>query len=208
MGRMARLNLSAALTLLVGCSRPAIPDPRSAVEAYAKALVRGDAETVYRMMTVESQRTYGRAGTRAMLADAREELGREGRALLAGPSETRTVARVRYVDGERAELVLEHGKLGIRAADVLPYAARTPEEALSSLRAALGRRSYPALVRLLSSESRSAAESDLRALVEGLGDPDTLDIRVHGEEADVVVPGGHTVKLKREAGVWRVRDFD
>ena len=205
---MAELRFWPAVALLVACSRPAIPDPRGAVEAYAKALARGDADAVYQMMTAESQRTYGRAGTQAMLADAREELGREGRALLAAPAETRTVATIRYVDGERAELVLERGKVGIRAADVLPYAARTPEEALSSLRAALGRRSYPALVRLLSSESRSAAESDLRALVEGLEDPDSLEVRVHGDEADVQVPGGHSVKLKREAGVWRVRDFD
>jgi hypothetical protein len=205
---MVRRCLGLSVALLTACSRPAVPDPRSAVEAYAKALVRGDAEAVYQMMTPESQRTYGRAGTQAMLRDAREEVAQEGRALLGTPAETRTVATVRYVDGERAELVLERGRLGIRAADVLPYAARTPEEALAGLRAALGRRSYPALVRLLSSESRSAAEDDLRALVEGLEDPETLEVRLHGDEAEVQVPGGHSVKLKREAGIWRVRDFD
>jgi hypothetical protein len=205
---MARLSLCLSAALLAACSRPAVPEPRSAVEAYAKALVRGDAEAVYQMMTPESQRTYGRAGTQAMLRDAREELAQEGRSLLATPPETRTAAIVRYVDGERAELVLERGKLGIRAADVLPYAARTPEEALAGLRAALGRRSYAALVRLLSSESRSAAENDLRTLVEGLEDPETLEVQVHGDEAEVQVPGGHSVKLKREAGIWRVRDFD
>ena len=26
--------------------------------------------------------------------------------------------------------------------------------------------------------------------------------------AEVLVPGGHRVKLKREAGVWRIQDFD
>jgi hypothetical protein len=205
---MARLCLWLPVAVSAACSRPAVPDPRGAVEAYARALARGDSEAVYQMMTAESRRTYGRAGTQAMLGDGREELAQEGRALLASPAQTRSVATVRYVDGERAELVLERGRLGIRAADVLPYAARTPEEALAGLRAALGRRSYPALVRLLSSESRSAAESDLRALVEGLEDPETLEVRVQGDEAEVQVPGGHSVKLKREAGIWRVRDFD
>jgi hypothetical protein len=205
---MVRQGSWASVALLVACSRPAVPDPRAAVDAYAKALARGDADAVYRMMTVESRREYGLDGTRRLLSDARQELAQEGRALARAPGEIRTVATVRFVDGERAELVLERGKLCIRTADVLPYAARTPEEALASLRAALGRRSYPALVRVLSSESRSAAEQELRALVEGLENPDALDVRVRGDEAEVQVPGGHSVKLRREAGIWRVRDVD
>ena len=32
--------------------------------------------------------------------------------------------------------------------------------------------------------------------------------RVRGDEAEVQVPGGHWVRLKQEAGIWRVRDFD
>jgi len=31
---------------------------------------------------------------------------------------------------------------------------------------------------------------------------------VTGDAATVSVPGGHSVKLKREGGVWRVDDFD
>jgi hypothetical protein len=61
---------------------------------------------------------------------------------------------------------------------------------------------------VLTPSSGTTVESDLRTLVEGLKDPSSLEVRVRDEEAEVDVPGGHTVKLKREAGVWRIRDFD
>ena len=44
--------------------------------------------------------------------------------------------------------------------------------------------------------------------MEGLENPDTLDVKVSGDNAVVSVPGGHQVKLRREAGVWHVQDFD
>ena len=38
--------------------------------------------------------------------------------------------------------------------------------------------------------------------------PETLHVTVTGDAAVVTVPIGHTVKLKRDGGVWRVDDFD
>ena len=73
---------------------------------------------------------------------------------------------------------------------------------------ALARRSYAGVVRVLSSESRSAVENDMKSLVQGLEQPETLEVKVTGDRAQVQVPGGHSVKLKREAGFWRVEDFD
>ena len=61
---------------------------------------------------------------------------------------------------------------------------------------------------MLSLETRDALETDLRSLVEGLENPQTLDVKVSGDNAVVTVPGGHQVKLKREAGVWKIQDFD
>ena len=65
-----------------------------------------------------------------------------------------------------------------------------------------------ALLGVLSAETRQALEGDLKSLVEGLENPDTLDVKVSGDHAVVEVPGGHQVKLRREAGVWHVQDFD
>ncbi|MGH7295028.1 MAG: hypothetical protein ACRELB_08845, partial [Polyangiaceae bacterium] len=80
--------------------------------------------------------------------------------------------------------------------------------ALEQLRRVLARRSYAGLMRVLSPTTRAAVENDLRTLVDGLGEPGTLPVQTSGDTAVVKVPGGHQVKLKREAGVWRVEDFD
>jgi hypothetical protein len=115
---------------------------------------------------------------------------------------------VRYDDGERAVLDLEDGVFKVGSADALPSAPRTPAEALGALRKALARRSYPALVRVLSAETQTALESDWDALVRGLEDPETLDVRVQGDRAEVQLSGGHVVKLRRELGVWRIEDLE
>jgi hypothetical protein len=56
--------------------------------------------------------------------------------------------------------------------------------------------------------TRAMIEQDLRALVEGLEKSETLQVQTNGDVANVTVPGGHHVKLKREAGIWRVDNFD
>ena len=156
-----------AILLLVACSRPSIPDPRAAATAYAEAAQRGDADVIYGMLSSDAQRDYGQEGVRKLVADTREELRQHGKALASEKISSQTEAVVRYADGEQAELVLQDGVLKINAVAALPAGARTPAEALDELRQALARRSYSGLVRVLTSESRSALENDMRSLVEG-----------------------------------------
>ena len=117
-------------------------------------------------------------------------------------------AETRFSDGESATLQLEDGRFLVDAASLLPARPRTPSQALSGLRRALSRRSYPALMALMASDSRGALESDIGSLVSGLEHPETLDIQVNGDAAEVQLPTGHRIVLKREAGIWRVLDFD
>ena len=63
-------------------------------------------------------------------------------------------------------------------------------------------------MRVLTPATRAAIEQDLRSLVTGLERPETLHVQVTGDAAVVTIQGGHTVKLKRDGGVWRVDDFD
>lgn len=192
----------------IGCSRPVIPDPRAAVRDYAAAAEHGDSDAIYSMLTREAQRTYGRSGTRKLVEGSRKELADSARALASGRATVQAEATVRYADGEEADLVVEDGRFRIGSAQALPAGARTPEQALAELRAALARRSYAGLMRVLSRDTRSSLDNDLSSLVDGLEDPETLDVKVSGDRADVKLPGGHSVKLKREAGVWRIDDFD
>jgi hypothetical protein len=207
--RALRLILASFALSTTACQASSIPSPKDAVSAYAVAAEKGDADAIYEMLSEKSRRTLSRDDVRKMVADERAELADQGKSVTAPGVAVKARARVHYPDGEDASLDLdEHGVFRIAAADALPAGARTPEQALEQLRRVLARRSYAGLMRVLSPATRSAIESDLRSLVEGLEHPEGLDVTVVGDAATVQIPGGHEVKLRRETGVWHVEDFD
>lgn len=208
--RYARFPVFALPIVLAACGGASIPKPEEALSAYAEAAAKGDADAIYEMLSEKSRRSLSRDEVRRIVGDERGELAEQAKALSAPEvvSKMKTRARVRYPDGEDASLTLEDDAFRIGAADALPAGARTPEQALEQLRRVLARRSYAGLMRVLTPATRAAIESDLRSLVEGLEHPDGLEILVSGDAATVQIPGGHEVKLRRDAGVWRVDDFD
>ena len=194
---------------LAGCVGGAgVPEPKPVVDAYADAIARGDADAIYAMMSEESQRAISREELRRVLADQKRELGEHAQGLGASERVISAHAEVKYDDGEVVSLDLDEGKFRVTAADALPAAAKSPSQALTQLRRVLARRSYAGLLRVLSPRTRAALERDLRSLVEGLGEPDSLDVEVVGDAASVDIGGGHRVKLRREDGVWYVDDFE
>ncbi|MBI4701085.1 MAG: hypothetical protein HY744_07995 [Deltaproteobacteria bacterium] len=193
----------------LGCApRPLVPPAAPMVDAYARALDRGDADALYDMMSAASRRAVSRPELGRILAGQRQELARHARALRSPDAVTRTEAQLVLGEGEIVTLELGDGSFRVAAADALPGAARTPAQALGQLRQVLARRSYAGLLRTLSPRTGSALERDLRSLVDGLAEPAALDIEVVGDEASVELPGGHRVKLRREDGVWYVDDLD
>jgi hypothetical protein len=205
-GRAVGLGLAAGL--VVGCAASRMPDPKVVAVRYAEAARAGDSERIYALLSRQSQRDFGRQGTRQLVEQSKPELARQAAALLAPGARVEALAEIRFDDGESALLELEEGVFRLSSLGTVPSQARSPAEALGDFRRALARRSYPALLGVLSLETRGALEGDLRSLVEGLENPETLDVKVSGDNAVVVVPGGHQVKLRREAGVWRIQDFD
>jgi hypothetical protein len=210
--RPVRAGAAWGLALLAGasgCGRGSVESPDGALRRYADAAARGDSAALYAMMAERDRRSLGSAGVAQAVADAKGELGEQARALRASPPpKVRATARVRYADGEVATLELEDGEFRIASADALPADARTPAQALGQLRRVLARRSYAGLLRVLSKETRQAVERDVSALVEGLSEPEALEVKVEGERATVKLSGGHVVLLKREGAAWRVEDFD
>ena len=203
-----RIAAASLLMLGVGCGRAAVPAPDDTVRRFSEAARRGDADAIHAMLTRQGRRTHGLSGTRRLVGESRAELSRLGTALGTGGAEIDTRAKLRYADGEIANLVVERGQFRVSAAAGLPSGAETPAQALSELRQALARRSYPGLMRVLSQGTQSALENDMRSLVTGLEHPETLDIKISADRAEVTVPGGHLVRLKKEAGLWKVDDFD
>lgn len=205
---MRLLSLVVCAVALVACSRSAVPDPKSAAEEYAQAAARGDGDAIYEMMTTSAQKSRSREDVKKLVAEQRGELAEQAKSITAKDARVEAVARLRYEDGEEAQLELREGRFWITSSGALPGGSRTPEQALDQLRRVLARRSYAGLMRVLTPATRAAIEQDLRSLVLGLERPETLHVEVTGDTANVTVPNGHSVKLKREGGVWRVDDFD
>lgn len=204
MRRLAAISL----LLCVGCAGRSVPDPKSAAEEYAQAAARGDGDAIYEMMTTSAQKSRSREDVKRLVAEQKGELADQAKSITARDARVEATARLRFEDGEEAQLELRDGRFWITASGALPGGSRTPEQALDQLRRVLARRSYAGLMRVLTPSTRAAIEQDLRTLVTGLERPETLHVQVTGDSATVTVPGGHQVKLKRDGGVWRVEDFD
>jgi hypothetical protein len=212
-GIVRRASVSASSFALAsaaigGCGRTAMPDPRDTVRAYEAAASKGDARAIHGMLSERSRKSLAVTDVERILADERKELATQAKAMQDSTAVVRASARVRYADGEDATLDVEDGTFHVSSADALPAGARTPSEALEQLRRVLARRSFSGLMRVLSPATRSAIESDLRSLVDGLAHPEGLDVQVSGDVASVQIQGGHFVRLRRDGGVWKVEDFD
>lgn len=205
---LALAALCACAALGIGCGAGSIPDPKEAALRFAEAAKRGDADALYEMLSEKGKRTLTREDVKRIVADEKAELADQAKALTLPTVTVKSEARLRFADGEEASLAVEKDGYKITAVDALPASADTPAQALGELRRVLARRSYPGLVRVLSPGMRSAIEDYLRSLVEGLENPEGLDIQVNGDNGVVSLPGGHRVKLKRADGKWHIEDVD
>lgn len=202
------LGVLGVLALASACAQRAVPSPESAAERYASAARSGDADAIYAMMTKSARQSLTRDQVHEIVERERNELRHQGEQLTLPGSQTKATATLRYADGETTTLDYKDDRFWVTSAGTLPAAATTPEQALAQLRRSLARRSYQALMQVLTPQARAAVERDLRSLVEGLEHAETLAVDVQSDVATVDVPGGHHVRLKREAGTWRVDDFD
>lgn len=198
--------LIGATFFLGACRQTPVADPSVTLKLYADAARRGDAQRIYALLSARSRRDLGLRGTQRLVQEARPELAAQGAGLQRRDVTVEARASIRYDDGESASLSLDSGRFWIDSAAALPVAPRTPAEALAELRRALARRSYGAIVRLLSRDTQAALENQVGSLVEGLENPETLDVKAEGDSAEVELSGGHWVRLKREAGIWHVED--
>lgn len=200
--------LACAATCLSGCAGGRVPDPRNAAEAYAIAAAKGDGDALYELLPEKTKREVSRADVVRTVKSEQDELKEQAKQFGGKRLRVRARAILRFEDGEEASLSLQDGHYRIDATSELASGAPTPTLALYQFRRALARRSYVALLRVLTPETRAAVEAEVRALVDGLEHPDELPIHTAGESATINLAGGHVVKLKRDAGVWYVDDFD
>ncbi len=203
-----RVGFLVVIATCVGCGSGSIPDPKEAAQEYAQLAQRGDGAGIYDLMTTEGRKARTRDDVKKIVETERQELVEQAKVMTAPSTRVQATARLRFDDGEETALELRGGRFWVTAAGALPGGAHTPEAALDQLRRVVARRSYAGMLRVLTPRTRAMIEQDLRSLVDGLENSETLAVHVTGDSASVIVPGGHHVRLKREGGVWRIDDFD
>ncbi len=183
-------------------------DPRSVVREYRAAVERRDAQALHAMLTQRDRERLGRSGVRERLIEGGGEVQNSAVAVSSSDAVVRVEAEFTTPRGVPVSVVTQRGGYHVGAAGALPPRPVSPEQALALLRDALERRDYERLLRILSGASATSLEEELTSIADGLEDIDRLDIRVDGAAADVIVPGGHRVRLRREGDVWKVEDFE
>ena len=205
-----RCLLGVCLLIASACARQgSVPDPKEAAEAYANAAEKGDADAIWSMLSTRSKATTSKGEIDQSVKTSRAELADQAKDVRKNDGSIVAVARLRYADGSEAALTLEGGTFAIASAGMLPGGGATAQEALAALRDVLRRRSYPALLRLLSPELRASVEAQLRGLVEALDDPSAIAIPPgSGDDIEIKLSNGHRVRLRREQGTWYVENFE
>ncbi len=203
-----RFALPVAALACVACASKPFPDPRLAAQRWADAIEKGDDKAMYSLLTDASRRMQGPEGVARLLAQDRKELSALANAAAAPNARLDTSAEVSYADDRSARVVLEDGQFRVAAVGALPAGAQNPRDALRQLREVLARRSFAGLLRVVTRDTAESLEGSLQDLVSALAEPATIEVQIEGRRATVQLPGGHTVTLEHEDGVWRVKDFD
>ncbi len=185
----------------VACGGSGLPSTANAVNAYATALERKDADTLYELLNERDKVRLGRDGVRDLVQRYANEHAEHARTWKLSPLNERIAALYGYADGEQAAVVFERDAAGserflIDSAGAIPGGAASPTDALANLRRALSRRSYLALLRVLTPEMRRALERRVREIVDGLEHPEALKIDREATVTDINVNGGHRVRLR------------
>lgn len=223
--RPAVLALGLSLAPGLAACGPAIStaSPESALEAFARALREGDAETAYALTSEGYRRRVSREQLARWMRESPDEIRALAEALShpAGPAEQEAVVDV----GEHGPIHLVRDPGGWRvASEVVDYYAQsTPRLALRSFVRAVERRRWDVVLRLVpQSEREGMSEASLRARWEGAEREEIqrlasglraaleggAPIEETGDHA--VMPWGDRYRavLVREDGAWRIEDPD
>jgi len=141
-----------------------------------------------------------------LLEENAEEL-RERSAEIA-PERVQTRAVVELPTGESTVLSLEGEAWKIDGGVLGAPALVTPEDAIRSLRRALIRRGLRDVLAVFARSLRGEVEAEVRRFLEETADELDYETEVQGSAAIVRTSGGRIVRLTREAGEWRIVDFE
>lgn len=186
------------LGISAGCA--GTPEGPSATrEALARALARGDHQTIAAL------RQRPASGTEVWASPTQPELEALGEAVRTGPMEERALVELAGPEGPRTVvLVREDGALRVASGVLGVPSLDTPERAIAALHRALVRELEQGVGSLLAEPERSAWLEERSRYRDGTAEPESLDVRIQGDRARTVTPLGDEIVLVREGGDWRV----
>jgi hypothetical protein len=217
---IARL-VALACTLALGCaSEPALPPtPEAAVRAFARALNRAKFDEAYALMSSDYRKRVSLAQWKQRLTENPQETLDVSNALSGARNAADQRAVIAYDDGQQIELRREGDRWYLASNVVDFYDQSSPRAALRAFVAAMERKRYDVVMRLIPSpdkegittermekawtgDERESVERMLSVLREHLEDP----IEVIGNHATMPYGDHARVQFVREGNDWKIED--
>jgi hypothetical protein len=200
-------------------SKPA-QTPYAVVREFARALGDGKASAAYALMSPAYRQRVSYAAWQKQFEQNPQEVAEAEHRLarIRGPAELQAV--IRYADGKELQLARDaDGDWYIASDEIDFYDQSTPRAALTSFVAALTRRRYDVVLRLMPDADKEsvteermeqsfghASRNDVEPMLSELrahaGDP----IEITGDRATMPYAGHKRVQFVRESGRWRIED--
>jgi hypothetical protein len=176
---------------------------------YVEALEAGDIDAAYGLLSSAQRRAISLEQLQSLAASYQDEVREQARQLERLRSEPVPVrAEMRGPGSQVATFTLEDGRWRIAEGAVGAASLESPLQAVRALRRALERRSYGAVMRVLSRDSRAVIEDEVARIAEQLADEEGLRVEITGNRARIVYDETHFIDLAREDGEWVVADMD
>ena len=195
--------------------------PRLTLEHYGEALREGNYGRAYGLMSESFRAKYSQAEFVKMMKESSQEVA-ETAAQLSGATQSFAVsAQFRYGLGDTMRLVMEDGRWVVASNPVEFYGQDTPRQALRSFLRAYRLRRWKIMLRFvpsaylehmnvtkLKSQFEGPHRDEMDSLMSTLEAHLDAPIDDRGNEARMKYGDRYEVKFVREAGIWKIKDFD
>lgn len=202
----ASVGLALVCLLSAGCAARKVPEPHDALRAYHRALEQQDADALYALLTADARSRVTRQEVARFVDEQRDELLERSRRLSDEQALVSQHAELFLSDGQRAELELEEGQFRLTSGVGLPAAALDPLDAVRALRAAVMSRDFDRARSALSHRASERLQAFFSSLELALADAEWGVLEVRGQHAELSLPSGRSVQLRKEEGIWKVEE--
>jgi hypothetical protein len=196
-------------------------DPQATLHAYAHALDQGRADEAYGYLSDDARRGISLDAFRRTVKDDPEGVAEIGRSLERATAPALVTATITSSGGQELHLVLEKGQWRVDASTIDLYAQDTPRHAIIGFVRAIERQRYDLVMRYVPDAHRAGLDAaKLRAAWEGRDKDDIAQVIAALKHALPAGPieetggraamqyGASSIQLVREAGLWKIENFD